>query len=376
MDDKLLPGRTFRQHIPLITGEDVINFHPDGMAGLPISGEALLALQALPLGCAKVGGRLLAVHASDADVTRLFAKQFLQENRRAILNARVAERPKFRNQRRVATLLIKYLLEVEEERQDREQLAHPVSITAYHFTNSGQGADLQTYHLPLEVFDFVSTAMTADYRADWNRIRERGWQISTRKSKDQAEFVPTYNVLYEDLLRLPADAARFVRLYLLRRPIASKRRGDPRATYSIQGEASLVSWRLTDLFLRKVVCMETSRIAEIKALGDGLAQHIHADNDKRLFNSLLTAQYYSQLRAALLRANATRLRRGQTPLLRLEPYIAVFEDGEDLQRTDWRLARDLVLIRVIEQLYDLGWLQSNIEELSEYEETADATEKS
>jgi len=48
VDGKLVPGRVYRQHIPLLTGEDVINFHAHGEAGLSISGEALLAFQALP----------------------------------------------------------------------------------------------------------------------------------------------------------------------------------------------------------------------------------------------------------------------------------------------------------------------------------------
>ncbi|MCX7979100.1 MAG: hypothetical protein N2578_08860, partial [Bdellovibrionaceae bacterium] len=44
------PGKVFRQHVPLITGEGIINFYPWGDAGLPISGEALLAIHAFPLG--------------------------------------------------------------------------------------------------------------------------------------------------------------------------------------------------------------------------------------------------------------------------------------------------------------------------------------
>src|SRR5262249_26258628 len=49
----LPPGRAYRQHIPLITGEDIINFSPAGDPGLPVSGEALLCLQFFPMGCRK-----------------------------------------------------------------------------------------------------------------------------------------------------------------------------------------------------------------------------------------------------------------------------------------------------------------------------------
>ena len=47
--ETLPQGRAFRQHIPLLTGENVINFHAYGEAGLPVSGEALLAIQAFRL---------------------------------------------------------------------------------------------------------------------------------------------------------------------------------------------------------------------------------------------------------------------------------------------------------------------------------------
>jgi len=34
----------------------------------------------------------------------------------------------------------------------------------------------------------------------------------------------------------------------------------------------------------------------------------------------------------------------------------VFEEGDEIARSDWQLARDLILIRMIEQLYQKGWL--------------------
>ena len=57
-------------------------------------------------------------------------------------------------------------------------------------------------------------------------------------------------------------------------------------------------------------------------------------------------------------------------------YIAndtVFEEGDEVARPDWRLARDLVLIRMVERLYQLGWIGKNpdaIPEVSDEETSA------
>ncbi len=374
VQEDLPPGRAFRQHIPLLTGEEFINFHPYGDAGLPVSGLAILAIQAFPLGCAKVQGRLLAVHADDPDLTLRFARRFLEQNRKHILAARIGGQKKLpESEHRLGTLLVGTLLDIEDERLKADDgLEEPVSITAYHLTNSGQGADLDIYHLPLEVGSFLRAALTPRYRPMWDRIRQRGWEITQarRERRESAERPPRYNALYEDLLRLPDRAVMFIRTYFLRVPQRTTAPGDPRATYSIRGEADLISWPLTELFLRKVMLMDQTRIEHIRTLGDALARYVQGENDRRFFHTFLTADRYGDLRVALIKASQAQVRRGQPPLITFDQFIAIFEQGENLPQQDWRLARDLVLIRMIEQLYQLGWLQAHADELPEPAEPA------
>ncbi len=174
---ELVRGRTFRQHVPLLTGEGVINFHPYGDAGLPVSGKALLALQAFPLGCAKVGGRLLAVHSDDPALIYQFARRFLEHNRKAIQTAQLAGDKKLPEYpRRPGTLVVEMLLGLEQERLEAAAEGRVASITAYHLTNSGQGVGLDIYHLPMEIGDFLRTAMTPDYRSAWEAVCARGWE--------------------------------------------------------------------------------------------------------------------------------------------------------------------------------------------------------
>lgn len=383
--ETLLPGRAFRQHIPLLTGEDVINFHPGGDAGLPVSGWALLAIQAFPLGCAKSGGRLLAVHSDNEDVILDFAAKFLQENRLAIHLAQQAGATKLPEATRaLRTLLVETLLDALEKQGALRRDARPFSITAYHLTNSGQGAALDLYHLPLQIVGFLHDMHLADYHQDWTAVVRRAWELPPPPKAGKAaaappiEFKPRRNWLYEDLFRLPGNAPAFIRTYFLRVALRAVRNvpTDPRGAYSVKDQAELVSWKITECFLRRILQMDRQRIAEIRQLGDRLAAYVSGQNDRRFFRDFFTLQNYGHLRNALIKANMAHVRRGQPPLITLDPYLVVFEEGDEVAHSDWRLARDLVLIRMIEQLHGQGWLRQNTDAIPDVVETAENAENS
>ena len=373
----LPPGRAFRQHIPLLTGEDVINFFPWGDAGLPVSGEALLAIQAFPLGCAKCGGRLLAVHSDNPDLIQDFASEFLQENRRAIQLAQRSGNKKIPEAKSSAkTLLIETLLKVEQSRRDEAREYRPSSVTAYHLSNLGATPSLDIYHLPLELTGFLSQIVGPNYKAEWNAIAHRAWWLSQpkKKSKKKEEDTqeedtrPRRNILYEDLFQLPGNAREFVRRYFLRIPVRTRSEEDPRRTYSLRDEAGLVSWKLTELLLRRVMNMDKDRIQQIRELGDRLADYVSKENDRKFFTTFFAERNYEFFRNALIRANMAWVRHGHPPLITLDPYIQVFEEGDDVARGDWRLARDLVLIRMVERLYQQEWLGKHLEVIPEVSE--------
>lgn len=363
VDGELPPGRAYRQHVPLLTGEDTINFFPYGDAGLPLSGLTMLAIQALPLGCAKVAGRLLAVHSDSPALLLYFARTFLKINLQNVQVAQAAGDSKLpeTSSYNPRTLLIDLLLQAEQESQNRQTAEEPLSLTAYHFTNSGQGADLQIYPLPLEVGAFLRAALQPKYHDQWQALIRRGWQLSL-KGEDQ----PRYNRLYEDVFSLPENAAAFIRRYFLRRPATRPRdRTDPTAHYDTRREAGLISWPLTELFLKKVMMMDENRIASIRSLGDSLAQYILRSNDRAFFNAFWMGRNYGEVRAALIRASQREVRAGRPPLIGLDQFLAVFEQYEGTPAADWRLGRDLVLIRLLEALYQQGWLQQHAEEIAE-----------
>ncbi|MCU0491499.1 MAG: type I-B CRISPR-associated protein Cas8b1/Cst1 [Chloroflexaceae bacterium] len=380
VDDSLPPGRAFREHVPLLNGREVINFVAGGDAGLPVSGKALLCIQFFPMGCAKCGGRLLGVHSDNPELMWNFAQKFWKANNQAIAQAKAAGSSKMpeapRNPR---TLLIETFLEIEEQRRDAQQDEQPAAVTAYHLSNSGQSNPLDEknpplaiYHLPLQITDFLATVSGGAYQDAWNAIARRAWQRPPQpkrgKTASDEPFTPKYNRLYEDIFRLPEGTRAFVRAHFLRLPRRAAP-DDPTAHYSLATDANLVSWNLVELFLRKVIRMNENRIAEIRTLGDRLANYINALDDQRFFRNFFRTTKPYEFRTALIKANMAAIKANMPPLITLDPYITVFEDGDEMMRVDWMLARDLVLIRMIEQLYNNGWIGKNPELVIEAAQT-------
>lgn len=354
----------YRQHVPLLTGEDVMNFFPAGAGGMPISSEFLLAVQAFPLGGRRCVGRVLAVHCpDDPSLTYEFARRFLEDNRRLLLLAQKSGE-KYEDAKGPRTLVINALLDVVRRRRDWiDGGERPPSISVYHLTNSGQGPDIDLYELPSEVISFVALALRAGTADVWSAIVARAWEIPNTQRKGgsgrngpESDASPqvgrSRNFLYDDLFDLPRRAAQFIRTYFLRRAWRFARKNDPRGEYSQTHDLELVSWPLTDLFLKEVMGMERSRIEVIRTVADRIAEHIDSTSDDRLFTRLSLIRRYDGLRARLLRTSRERVAAGKDPLISFEEFILIFENSEDIPRIDWRLARDLLLIRLLDQLKD------------------------
>lgn len=101
--------------------------------------------------------------------------------------------------------------------------------------------------------------------------------------------------------------------------------------------------------------MDETRIEAIRAMADRLAHYIDEQGDQRLFRTLLyggsSGRDYQELRTRLIRADYDQIAR-QGPLFTMDDFLVVFENS-DSQYT-WLLARDLLLIRIIEHLHERG----------------------
>ncbi len=367
--------RVSRDMLPMLNGRGIMNFSAMGAAGLPVSDIILLAIHALPLGCIITQGALLAVESDDADLMMAFVRANLAENLRFINLARQEGYEKYPNLSAYKSRLITVLvgaLSKQQQKWGSDDYRMP-SLTAYHFSNNGTSARITLYALPSSTVEFVRNVSHGEHAAVWQRMVASGWTQDKEESEELKSKTPRLtrrNFMYEDLFNLPENAREFLRTYFLRRPLKAFKR-DPRAEYNLFTEADLISWGLTALFLRSIMNMEKSRIEHIKTLGDRLADHIRDTNDHRLLKSLYYENKYWLFRKALLRAMYGYT--GDEPLVTFDGYVQVFEpfeEGQGVERADWNLSRDLLLIRIFERLHAQGYWAAVTETLQGEDEDA------
>jgi len=350
--------RVSQQFIPMIPGGNTYNFFPEARALLPISGWCLLALLAMPMAMLTSKGKAFVVHTYDHALLLDLTKKFMAKNYATFQMQGLEKMPNYKNAR---THLIEALIMVAREK--------PVnaSVTAYHFVAGGASPDIDIIPLQSMVIEFMVSA-SRRYERAWNEITFRAKRIEKESKKEgeadsdgvkQIEYTEM-NYLYEDLFTLPANAPSFLRRYLLRQPSHSKDKQDPRHEYNALKEREVISWDLIGLFLEKVMHMDKERLEAIKQFGDRLARYIQ-DHDARVYRKLYQARGDYEFRQELIRVANTAKEKSSETLMPYDEFLNVFfiedETGYGI-RPDFGLAKDLLIIRIIEQLSS-EWIASN-----------------
>lgn len=344
--------RVSRMYIPMTTDEKNINFVPEGVPLMPISGWCLLALMVMPMGGLASKGKMWIVHSHDHAATLHFAQRNLERNQRDFQMQGLNKRPNYKFAR---TYLLRDLTEAQSFNVARTRY----SLTAYLFSSSGQKSEIDIIHLPSSIIRFVRQA-TREVPAAWAKIVQRAEQLNAVPENEDGRIIYTErNHFYEELFDLPANAHSFLRRYMLRTPLNGKPSGeaknDPRFGYSFTAEADLISWPLTSLFLKEVMGMNSERIEAIKTIGDRIAQFIIDRSDQRLFKQIFNARNDYEMRLVLLKADKD----SSPPLFTLDEFVLAFFNDTDREtlRMDWWLARDLMVIRIIEKLHEGGQME-------------------
>lgn len=337
-----------RQFVPLLSADKTMNFLPEGTRnGVPMSGEAVLAVAAILLGAFRCKNWLIfhEITSRDdqgADMTLVLARDAWRQNRQMLELLRAEPDAKWSTLKRVKQVYVDRILSAQSKVNQR--FAKLGDVTGYHFSNYGTNPQIEIVRLESSVWDFIGTARE-DAQQAWNKFLAVG-----QMDKD-------YNQSYEALFDLPQRYGRFLRLLL-----------------------KVADWNLTEIFLRKVVKMNQRRIQLLKDLGDRFLTYIdHYQRDGRgevklgFYYQFARASKPGELRKLILDACDMAYRKGGEVLLSMDEFILAFESPED-RFEGWTLARDLIVLRLLEGLPKLGVSSEERETAAEQHSLQDEAE--
>ncbi|KEF34469.1 hypothetical protein RDMS_06880 [Deinococcus sp. RL] len=370
--------RVARDLMPMLMGRGPMNFYPDGQPGLPLSGQAITALQGLALAAPLVSGRALILDADNRQLLlRAVASWQGEWLRRVSLSGAKGEKlPIWAAPRTRLIESLRQILRLRPAQDDEIDENKPPpkfegGATIYHLTNSGQGPDAQIYVLEPTAIQFLRAA-EQKFPQEWRALLQT-WTFAADKNKDLR--FGFRNELDEALFSLPAEAASFLRRYLLppftqalRAPAQGKKsKSSKKPAQEAPPPIPLAGlWGITELFLMEVVGMEKDRVEALEALGERLGKWIVDENDKRLFRELYEARGAGPLRHVLLRATLEKSKHDAKSgtedrdlIVTKDEYLRIFTEDNETTRADFTLARDLLKMRVIQYLHDARFFEQN-----------------
>lgn len=156
-----------RDNYVLCGSGGMINFHPTHTRGLLCSKEVLIRLFFMPLGVKKLGGKAIIYHSNNEDVCRYFVERNVIDNIKLLAsnssNDVLSDR---------ASDIKTSIFNAANDCLDAVNLYNSdnTHITIYHFTNSGQSADLSMYRFNDDLFLFNRFCNSQKYKGEWRKF--------------------------------------------------------------------------------------------------------------------------------------------------------------------------------------------------------------
>jgi len=307
------------------------NFQSYNVAGMPFCGACALAVQFMPLGVAKVGGKLALPQFSDSLAQRNWSEWCWKKT--LVSEATDATGPVDAGTSRAVNAFFALIERLLRESADREM--PDSSITLYLFTNYNQGPNVELHYLPTEIFRFIKQAMSPSLQRAWQQVVRRGYGRKSQKVDpevlDEADQLKKQtNQVYEYLLHDRSISAYFV---------------------DHQQRRCIGDWLLFKAYLKEVRGMDEQRLESLRTLGDRIAEIMRNKRKRLLFMERTghKGEFLEQLYRLAKDAAAT----GQSrPLITFDELVQDVFPHDPEKYESWREVKWLLLFRVYEVLYD------------------------
>lgn len=379
-----------RDRIPMLSGRARMNFTINGEGYIPISSWALGCILGFLYTSPLVSGRFLVSHTLDTklliDLHGILKSQFV--DRALVLSRTQGEKLAIKHCRsRFGEVLDRVF---GTKRHDSTNNVLPIKV--FFLSNSGQdpGIDIFTY-MP-SVQTFLKKMSAQRFRRSWNAFVRSFWvgerkrnkihlppqaQVHSAVQAPSSEDLTSRNIIYEKLPELPEGAHLFVR-YLFKSYVY-RNLNILRKHIRVEDKAALALEAMKDDGYEPVgdvleaFCthffphMTTEKIEKIRTLArtiadlvvEGLEPGAHRDI---LGLGRINVNHYDLWRRLLIKLSYRSLSAKNRPLLGLDTFVQIFEQGDECVDSNWRLGRDLLQIALLEELHERGYFESHPDE--------------
>ena len=350
-----------KTEVPLTGSGSLRNFFPLFAEGVGYCAACALAIQLAPLGFVRSGGKFLVLHSNSWKAISYWTRTCIEDviSRGSRNEFTGFFDPKESKAQNALFYMVRKMIEYEKARSDGN-----ITMQVYSFSNDNRKAELDLYHLPARVFNFLRYAHRAQYAKNWYLIVRSGYRRQTKKGfqnidSDKTNPTEIYqkstNLVYNNLLEDKSIRGFFID------KLARKTRSN---------------WELFSLYLQEVRTMEQTRVEKIKQVGNLISECIQESKDDKRLKQLERAKNYGECRNILRYVIRERIQQGAPePLFSIDDYMEyLFPASDNLNLTPWRETRDLLLFRIYEQLH--SWLQEHGYVEYEEENTSDADDAS
>jgi len=330
-----------KTEVPLTGSGSLRNFFPLFTPGSGYCAACALAIQFAPLGFVRCGGKYLVLHSNSWKAINHWTRTCIEDIRsRGSRNEFTGFfDPKESKAQNALFYMARRMIEYEVDRSSEN-----ITMQVYSFSNDNRKAELDMYHLPARIFNFLRFVQRAQYAKNWHLIVRSGYRRQTRKgfqnidlkNKNPEEvYQKSTNLVYNNLLEDNSILGFF---------------------FDRSSQKTRSNWELLSLYLQEVRKMELTQLEKIKQVGDLIAECIKKSKRIRRLRQLENATSYGECRNILRYIIRDRIDlRLPDPLFSIDDYTEhLFPATDNLYLTPWRETRDLILFRIYETLHD--WL--------------------
>ncbi|QXO95657.1 type I-B CRISPR-associated protein Cas8b1/Cst1 [Methanospirillum purgamenti] len=325
-----------KTEIPLAGSSLFSNFFPSFQDGINVCPRCVLAIQFAPLICYKAGGKPCLISSGNSKIIYEYGKEIITTLKSRLTSGEFFDKEKsglfsedFKNPENALFNLAykfgsKYVIEGICSKDE--------SIVLYHLDNYNQNPrGIAIYHLPSNVFSFVSSVMNSpQYKKNWYTLLSRYYSLKNQQKDSLPIWKTSKNRIHTSLLANTSIIWAF--------------KDD-------QSKTSILPWDLVEEYCKKVRFMNQQRINDIKFCADQIAETIRLKNNKKRVNAIVSSKTSEEFRNQIRLSMVDWQKLGKTePMIDFDQFTRVIIPGD---YRGWTEVRDLIVVRLYEQLHDI-----------------------